>query len=151
MAKRQREDELQEAKKQPVPVDTGDRPLRHIDLLDIWTKRYVAEDGSIEKQEVEEFRRRLEWLDTLDDRFPMRELYEWEDLEEWIDREFETLGGDNWRCEHCTYAFAIDGGDDARIKMCGDCAEERRMYEDEDREWMCFEVPSVSCLTKEWD
>jgi hypothetical protein len=107
MAKRQREDELQEAKKQPVPVDTGDRPLRHIDLLDIWTKRYVAEDGSIEKQEVEEFRRRLEWLDTLDDRFPMRELYEWEDLEEWIDREFETLGGDNWRCEHCTYAFAI--------------------------------------------
>jgi hypothetical protein len=53
--------------------------------------------------------------------------------------------------QHCTYAFAIDGGDDARIKMCADCAEERRMYEDEDREWMCFEVPSVSRLTKEWD
>src|ERR1700726_866787 len=86
----------------------------------------------------------------LDDRFPIREPCEWEDMEDWIDREFETFG-DNWRCPHCTYAFAIDGGDDARIKMCGDCAEERRMYEDEDREWMCGEVPSVSCLTKEWE
>jgi hypothetical protein len=73
------------------------------------------------------------------------------DIYERVPREFETLGGDNWRCEHCKYAFAIDGGDDARIKMCADCTEERRMYEDEDREWMCFEVPSVSCLTKEWD
>jgi hypothetical protein len=149
--RRQREDELKEAKKKPIPVDTADRPLRHIDLLDIWTKRYAAEDGSIEKDEVEEFRRRLEWLDTLDDRFPMREPYEWEDMEDWIDREFETFNDDNWRCEHCTYAFAMDGGDDARIKMCADCAEERRMYEDEEREWMCFEVPSVSCLSKEWD
>lgn len=153
-AKREREDELKEAtaaKKKSVPVDTGDRPLRHIDLLDIWTKRYAAEYGSLAKEEVEEFSRRLEWLDALDDRFPMREPYEWEDMEDWIDREFEAFNDGNWRCEHCTYAFAIDGGDDARITMCADCAEERRMYEDEDREWMCFEVPSVSCLTKEWD
>jgi hypothetical protein len=43
--------------------------------------------------------------------------------QDWIDREFETFG-DDWRCEHCTYAFAIDGGDDARIKMCADCASQ---------------------------
>jgi hypothetical protein len=151
MAKRQREDDVMAAKKKPVPVDAADTPLRHIDLLDIWTKRYAPRSGSLAKEEVEELRRRLEWLDSLDDRFPMREPYEWESMEEWVDREFETFRDDNWRCEHCTYAFAIDGEGDARIKMCADCAEERKMYEDEDREWMCGEVPSVSCLTKEWD
>jgi hypothetical protein len=152
MAKRQGEEELNEAKKNPVPADAADTPLRHIDLLETWTKHYATdENGIVNTSDVDNFRMRLEWLDTLDDRFPMREPYEWEDMEEWIDREFETFNGENWRCEHCTYAFAIDGGDDARIKMCADCAEERRMYEDEDREWMCGEVPSVSCLTKEWD
>jgi hypothetical protein len=136
VAKRQQEDELKEAKKQPVPEDAGDRPLRHVDLLDIWTKGHVAEHGSIEKQEVEEFRRRLEWLDKLDDRFPMREPYEWEDMEDWIDREFETFSDDNWRCPHCKYAFAIDGGDDARIEMCGDCEEEKVMWAQDDWEWI---------------
>ena len=152
MAKRQREDELKAAKKMPLPVDTADRPLRHIELLDTWTKRYATDKNVIvNKSDVDNFRMRLEWLDKLDDRFPMREPYDGEDMEDWIDREFETFRDENWRCEHCTYAFAIDGEADARIKMCADCTEERRMYEDEDREWMRFEVPSVSCLTKEWD
>ena len=90
-------------------------------------------------------------LDRLDDAFPLRKPSSDESIEDWIVRECETLSGDNWRCEQCKYAFSIDDGDDARIELCGDCADERRMYQDEDREWMCFEAPSGSCLTEEWD
>jgi hypothetical protein len=73
-----------------------------------------------------------------------------ESIEDWIDRMFAPLHDPDWRCPNCGY-----GGDpnpDAkRTAWCVDCAEERRMWADEDREWMCGEVPSVSCLTKEWD
>jgi hypothetical protein len=137
MAKRQTEDELKEAKKKPVPVDEADRSLRHIDLLESWTKLYATnEDGTVEKCDVESFRVRLEWLDKLDDAFPMREPYLWESMEDWIDREFEILCDESWRCPNCKYAFSIDGGDDARIKLCADCEEERLLWAQDDLEWM---------------
>jgi len=90
-------------------------------------------------------------MDALDAAFPMRGPMADETVEQWIMRETKQLRHPDWRCRKCIYGVSLDGGDDVRTQWCADCAEERRMYEDEDREWMCFEVPSVSCLTKEWD
>jgi len=59
-----------------------------------------------------------------------------ESMEDWIDRECEALSSDNWRCEHCTYAFSIDGGDDARTKLCAECEEEKVMWAQDDWEWI---------------
>jgi hypothetical protein len=130
---RGREDEEKAARHEPEP----EKRVRFVDIL--------IEGAS------EGLRRNAQDLDRLDDAFPMLQPFPGESMDDWIDRECETLSSDDWRCEHCTYAFSIDGGDDARIKLCAGCEEERRMYEDEDREWMCFEVPSQSCLTKEWN
>ena len=73
-----------------------------------------------------------------------------ETLEEWIKREFTPLRNPDWRCPHCEFGISLDGEDDVRTKWCPDCAEERHMWADEDREWMRGETPSVSCLTGEW-
>lgn len=74
-----------------------------------------------------------------------------ESMEQWVDRESKPLRNSDWRCSKCVYGVSLDGEDDVRTKWCADCAEERKMWEDEDREWMCWEAPSISCLTKEWD
>jgi hypothetical protein len=50
----------------------------------------------------------------------------------------------------CVFGVSLDGEEDVRTKWCSDCAEERRMYADEDRECMCAEVESVSEITGEW-
>jgi hypothetical protein len=71
--------------------------------------------------------------------------------EEWIMRETAPLRDPDWRCPNCILGVSLDGEEDVRIKWCTDCEEERRMYEDEDKEWMRWEAPDVSCLTKEWD
>lgn len=73
-----------------------------------------------------------------------------ESVTEWIDRVFAPLRDPDWRCPNCGYGGDPDP-DAERTAWCPDCAEERRMYADEDREAMCGEVPSVSCLTEEWD
>ena len=46
------------------------------------------------------------------------------------------LCDDNWRCPHCKYAFSIDGGDDARIKLWAECEEEKVMWAQDDSEWI---------------
>jgi hypothetical protein len=90
-------------------------------------------------------------LDRLGAAFPMRGSVGDKSMEQWTMREFKPLHNPDWRCGKCVYGVNLDGDDDVRTKWCTDCAEERRMYRDEDKGWMCFEVPSVSCLTKEWD
>jgi hypothetical protein len=75
-------------------------------------------------------------LDRLDDTFPMLLPFPSESTEDWIDRECETLRDDDWRCPNCRYAFAIDGGEDARIKFCADCEEEKVMWAQDDWEWI---------------
>jgi hypothetical protein len=97
-----------------------------------------------EEWEVEKARH----LDALDAAFPMRGPLAGETVEEDVMREFRPLRNPDWRCSSCEYGVSLDGDDDVRTKWCADCAEERRMYEDEDREWMCFEAPSESCLTR---
>jgi hypothetical protein len=113
------------------------KPLRYVDIM----------PENAEKWEIEKARH----MDALDAAFPMREPMAGETVEEWIMRETKQLRNPDWRCGKCDYGVSLDGDDDVRAKWCADCAEERRMYEDEDREWMCWETPSVSCLTKEWD
>jgi hypothetical protein len=73
-----------------------------------------------------------------------------ESIDGWIDRIFAPLRDPDWRCPNCVYGSNTDP-DAERTAWCPDCAEERCMWEDEDREWMCGEVESVSCLTREWD
>jgi hypothetical protein len=70
-------------------------------------------------------------------------------VEEWIKREFRPLRNPDWRCPHCEFGISLDGEDDVRTKWCPDCAEERRMYREDDME-MLLEVATESCLTKEW-
>lgn len=113
------------------------KPLRYVDIL----------PENAEKWEIEKARH----MDALDAAFPMREPMAGETVEEWIMRETKQLRNPDWRCGKCDYGVSLDGDDDVRAKWCPDCAEERRMYEDEDKDWMCWEAPSVSCLTKEWD
>jgi hypothetical protein len=74
-----------------------------------------------------------------------------ETVEEWIEREFKPLHNPDWRCQYCTFGVSVDGEEDVRTMWCSDCAEERQMGIDEDREWMCGEVESVSELGKDWD
>lgn len=74
-----------------------------------------------------------------------------ETVEQHIEREFAPLRNPDWRCPNCTFGVSVDGEEDVRTKWCSDCAEERQMDIDDDKEWMCGEVESVSCLTKEWD
>lgn len=74
-----------------------------------------------------------------------------ETVEEWLTREFAPLRDPDWRCPNCAYGVSLDGEEDVRIKWCPDCEEERRMDEDDDKEWMCNEASDVSPLTKEWD
>jgi len=113
------------------------QPTRWVDIL-----HEDAEDWEIENARD---------LDRLDARYPMRGPMAGETMEQWVMRETKPLRNPDWRCSRCTFGISLDGEDDVRTKWCGDCAEERRMFEDEDKEWMCFEVPSVSCLTKQWD
>lgn len=74
-----------------------------------------------------------------------------ETVEQYIEREFAPLRDPDWRCPYCTFGVSLDGEEDVRTKWCQDCAEERQMDVDDDKEWMCDEAESVSCLTKEWD
>ncbi len=134
---RQREDAEKAAKQKPEP----EKRLRYIDLLETWTKLYAVDDRG-----VVNIRMRLEWLDKLDDAFPVLEPFPWESVEDWVDRETESLRDDDWRCEHCKYAFSIDGGDDARIKLCADCDEERILWAQDDLEWMHDGEPEESFL-----
>jgi len=96
-------------------------------------------------------REKARHMDRVEARFPLPGRLVGEKLDDWIDREFEAVRDPDWRCPECTYGFSLDGEEPERTKWCPDCAEERRMYEDEDKEWMCGEVASVSCLTKEWE
>jgi len=134
MEKRQREDE-ENAARQPTEPENR---LRYIDLLDKWVKLYllVDEHGVAGERGVASIRMRLEFLDKIEDAFPMLQPFPGESMEEWIDREFELLRDDNWRCKDCTYAFSIDGGDESRIKLCADCDSERILWAQDDLEWM---------------
>jgi hypothetical protein len=118
MEKRQREDEEKAAKQQPEPENR----VRFVDIL-------VADASEAHINNAKD-------LDRLDDAFPMLLPFPGECTEDWIDREFEALSDDNWRCPQCKYAFSIDGGDDARIKFCGDCEEEKVMWAQDDSEWI---------------
>ncbi len=118
MEKRQREDDQRAAKRQPEP----DKRVRFVDI--------VVADAS------EASIRNAQDLDRLDDAFPMIQPFSGESTEDWIDRECEILSDDNWRCPNCKYAFAIDGGDDARIKFCADCEEEKVIWAQDDWEWI---------------
>jgi hypothetical protein len=138
MEKRQREDEEKAAWRKPAPASDAEKPLRYIDLLENWVKLYVRieKEGVAKKRGVAKIRMMLEHLDALEDAFPMLQPSPGESVEDWIDRECESLSSDDWRCEHCTYAFSIDGGDDARIKLCADCDEERILWAQDDWEWV---------------
>jgi hypothetical protein len=96
-------------------------------------------------------REKARHMDAVEAMFPMRAQSLGESREDWIDREFGPLHDPDWRCPNCTFRFSLDGDEPERTRWCPDCAEEQRMYEDEDKEWMCGEVESVSCLTREWD
>ena len=113
------------------------QPTRWMDILPV-----DAPPWEIEK---------ARWMDADDTMTAMRGPMAGETLEEWINREFRPLRNPDWRCSRCEYGVSLDGEDDVRTKWCLDCAEEYRMWADEDREWMCGEVESVSCLTGEWD
>jgi hypothetical protein len=101
-----------------------------------------AEPGEIEK---------ARHLDALDAAFPMIGPIAGETVEQWIMRETRPLRNPDWRCSRCEYGVCLDGEEDVRTKWCADCEEEYRIFEDDDKEWMCNEAPCVSCLTKEWD
>jgi hypothetical protein len=118
MEKREREDAEKAARQEPEP----EKRVRFVDIL-----IEGASEASI---------RNAQDLDRLDDAFPMLQPFPGESIEDWIDRECETLSDDNWRCERCKYAFAIDGGDDARIKFCTECEEEKVMWAQDDWEWI---------------
>jgi len=118
MEKREREDEQRAARQKPEP----EKRVRFVDILVA-----DASDGSIKNAQD---------LDRLDDAFHMLQPFPGESMEDWIDRECELLSGDDWRCEYCTYAFSIDGGDDARIKLCAGCEEECILWAQDDLEWM---------------
>jgi len=136
---RGREDEEKAARQKPVTTSDAEKPLRYIDLLENWVRLYVRvdEQGVASVRGVANIRMRLEHLDALDDAFPMLQPLPWESMEDWVDRETAILQDDeNWRCEHCVYAFSIDGGDDARIKLCPDCEGELIMWAQDDLEWM---------------
>ena len=96
-------------------------------------------------------REKARWMDADDAAFSMCGPMAGESMEQWVEREFRPLKHPEWRCTKCVYGVSLDGEDDVRTRWCTDCAEERQMWEDDDREWMCWEVPSVSCLTCEWD
>jgi hypothetical protein len=113
------------------------KPTRWVDIL----------PENADRWEIEKARH----LDALDAAYPMHGPMAGETEDQWIMRETKPLRNPDWRCSKCEYGVSLDGDDDVRTKWCADCAEERRMYEDEDREWMCFEAPSESSLTKEWD
>jgi frataxin-like iron-binding protein CyaY len=70
-----------------------------------------------------------------------------ESLDEWIERHFAPIR-DDLRCPHCGYSDPFS--DDERTAWCSDCAEERWMDIEDDLE-LLLEVPTVSCLTNEWD
>ena len=55
----------------------------------------------------------------------------------------------DWRCPNCVYGGSTEP-DAERTTWCPDCAGEARMYREDDLE-LLLEVPTVSCLTKEWD
>lgn len=118
MEKRQREDDERVEKQQPEPENR----VRFVDILVA-----NASEGSV---------RNAQDLDRLDDAFLMLLPFPGESMEDWIDRECEPLSNDDWRCPHCTYAYSIDGGDDARIKLCADCEEEKVMWAQDDWEWV---------------
>jgi len=143
MEKREREDEEKAARQEPAPAPDAEKPLRYIDLLENWVKLFVriVEEGPARERGVAKIRMLLEHLDALEEAFPMLQPFPGESVEDWIDRECEPLSSDDWRCEHCTYAFSIDGGDDARIKFCADCAEEKVMWAQDDWEWIHDKEP----------
>jgi hypothetical protein len=70
-----------------------------------------------------------------------------ESLDEWIERHFAPIR-DDLRCPHCGYSDPFSDGE--RTAWCSDCREERQMYVEDDLE-LLFEVPTVSCLTEEWE
>jgi hypothetical protein len=70
-----------------------------------------------------------------------------ESLDEWIERHFAPIR-DDLRCPHCGYSDPFS--DDERTAWCSDCAEERWMDIEDDLE-LLLEVPTVSCLTNEWE
>jgi hypothetical protein len=115
---RGREDEEKAARQEPEP----EKRVKFVDIL-------VADASDADIRNAQD-------LDRLDDAFPMLQPSPGESMEDWIDRECETLSGDDWQCEHCTYAFSIDGGEDARIKLCADCEEEKVMWAQDDWEWI---------------
>jgi hypothetical protein len=115
---RGREDEEKAARQEPDP----EMRVKFVDIL--------VPDAS------EAGIRNAQDLDRLDEAFPVLHPFPGESMEDWIDRECETLSDDNWRCPNCKYAFAIDGGDDARIKFCADCEEEQVMWAQDDWEWI---------------
>jgi hypothetical protein len=117
--------------------ETAEQPTKWVDIL--------AADA--EPWEIEKARH----MDAIDARLRLRGPLAGETMEDWIEREFEPVHDPDWRCPECTYDISWDGQEAERTKWCSDCAEERRMYEDEDKEWMCGEVESVSCSTKEWE
>jgi hypothetical protein len=94
---------------------------------------------------------RARHMDAVEAKFRNRGPMAAETVEQWIEREFRPLHNPDLRCPYCTFGVSLDGEDDVRTKWCPDCAEERWMYAEEDKEWMCSEVESVSDLTKEWN
>jgi hypothetical protein len=113
------------------------QPTRWVDVL----------PKNAERWQIEQAR----YMDAMDAAFPMIEPMPGETIEQWVMREFAPLRDPDWRCPNCVFGVSLDGEEDVRIKWCADCEEERRMYEDDDKEWTCNEAPEVSCLTKEWD
>jgi hypothetical protein len=89
-------------------------------------------------------------MDAVQARFRNRGPLAGGTLEQYMESEFKPLRDPDWRCPSCTFGVSVDGQEDVRTKWCTDCVEERRMYADEDREWMCGEVESVSEITGEW-
>jgi hypothetical protein len=128
--KREREEEASRL------TDAAGQPLKWIDVL--------PEDAPPWERE------KARWMDADDAVFPIcgGPMAD-ESMEQWVDRECRPLRNPDWRCSKCVYGVSLDGDDDVRTRWCSDCAEERRMWEDDDREWMCWEAPSESCLTTE--
>jgi hypothetical protein len=112
------------------------RPTKWVDIL--------SEDA--ESWEKEKARH----MDAVEARFRHHAPMADETVEQWIEREFRHLRNPDWRCPFCVFGVCLDGEEDVRTKWCSDCAEERQMDIDDDVEWMCGEVESVSEITGEW-
>jgi len=115
------------------------KPPKRVDTLPADAQHWQIENA-----------RFLDAQDQYDSANPVSKPKPGESTEDWVMRATAHLRDPDWQCPNCTYGVSLDG-DDVRTKWCQDCAEERQTDIEDDMEWMCGEVETVSSLTRELD